>query len=83
VYISEVFPTRVRAKGQAIGTSTLWVMNALITAIFPVLAKKSSATPFFFFATMMLIDFFLVAAIYPETKGVSLEQLEQRLGVAN
>jgi SP family arabinose:H+ symporter-like MFS transporter len=48
-----------------------------------VLAKKSSATPFFFFATMMLIDFILVAAIYPETKGVSLEQLEQRLGVAN
>ena len=83
VYISEVFPTRVRAKGQAIGTSTLWVMNALISAIFPVLAKKSSATPFFFFAAMMLIDFILVAAIYPETKGVTLEKLEQRLGVAN
>jgi sugar porter (SP) family MFS transporter len=83
VYISEVFPTRVRAKGQAIGTSTLWVMNALISAIFPLLAKKSSATPFFFFAAMMLIDFILVAAIYPETKGVSLEELEKRLGVAN
>jgi len=83
VYISEVFPTRVRAKGQAIGTSTLWVMNALISAIFPVLAKKSSATPFFFFASMMLLDFILVAAVYPETKGVSLEELEQRLGVAN
>ncbi len=83
VYISEVFPTRVRAKGQAIGTSTLWVMNALISAIFPVLAKKSSATPFFFFAAMMLIDFILVATVYPETKGVSLEELEQRLGVAN
>ncbi|MGO8797173.1 MAG: sugar porter family MFS transporter [Candidatus Sulfotelmatobacter sp.] len=83
VYMSEVFPTRVRAKGQAIGTSTLWVMNALISAIFPVLAKKSSATPFFFFATMMLIDFILVAAIYPETKGVSLEKLEQKLGVVN
>ena len=83
VYISEVFPTRVRAKGQAIGTSTLWVMNALISAIFPVLAKKSSATPFFFFTAMMLIDFILVAAIYPETKGVSLEELEQRLGVGS
>jgi SP family arabinose:H+ symporter-like MFS transporter len=83
VYISEVFPTRVRAKGQAIGTSTLWVMNALISGLFPVLAKRSSATPFFFFASMMLIDFILVAAIYPETKGVSLEELEQRLGVAN
>ena len=83
VYISEVFPTRVRAKGQAIGTSTLWVTNALISGIFPVLAKKSSATPFFFFAAMMLIDFILVAVIYPETKGVSLEKLEQRLGGAN
>lgn len=83
VYIAEVFPTRVRAKGQAIGTSTLWVMNALISALFPVLAKSSAATPFFFFAAMMLIDFVLVIAIYPETKGVSLEQLEQRLGLAN
>jgi len=83
VYISEVFPTRVRAQGQAIGTSTLWVMNALITAVFPVLAKRSSATPFFFFAAMMLIDFVLVAAIYPETKGVSLEELEHKLGAAS
>ncbi len=83
VYISEVFPTRVRAKGQAIGTSTLWVMNALISWIFPVLAKHSSATPFFFFAAMMLIDFVLVAAVYPETKGVSLEQLEHKLGLAD
>jgi sugar porter (SP) family MFS transporter len=83
VYISEVFPTRVRAKGQAIGTSTLWVMNALISGIFPVLAKKSNATPFFFFSAMMLIDFILVASIYPETKGVSLEELEQRLSGAN
>ena len=83
VYISEVFPTRVRAKGQAIGTTTLWVMNALISGLFPVLAKKSSATPFFFFAAMMLIDFVIVASIYPETKGVSLEQLEHQLGVAD
>ena len=83
VYISEVFPTRVRAQGQALGTSTLWVMNALISWSFPVLQKRSSATPFFFFSAMMLIDFILVAAIYPETKGVSLEELEQKLGVAS
>ena len=83
VYISEVFPTRVRAKGQALATSVLWVMNALISFAFPVLAKHSSATPFYFFATMMLIDVVLVAAVYPETKGVSLEKLEQTLGVAD
>lgn len=83
VYISEVFPTRVRAQGQALGTSTLWVMNALISWAFPVLQQHSSATPFFFFATMMLIDFVLVATIYPETKGVTLEELEHKLGVAS
>jgi len=83
VYISAVFPTRVRAKGQALATTVLWVMNALISFAFPVLAKHSSATPFYFFATMMLIDVVLVAAVYPETKGVSLEKLEQTLGVAD
>jgi len=83
VYLSEVFPTRVRAKGQSIGTSTLWVTNALISAIFPILAKNSTATPFFFFATMMFIDLILIASIYPETKGATLEELEHRLGVAN
>lgn len=82
VYMSEVFPTRVRAQGQAVGTSTLWIMNALISAVFPVLAAKSSATPFFFFASMMFIDVIIIAAFYPETTGVSLEQLEQRLGLA-
>jgi sugar porter (SP) family MFS transporter len=83
VYISEVFPTRVRAQGQALATTVLWVMNALISFAFPVLAKHSSATPFYFFATMMLIDVVLVATVYPETKGVSLEKLEQALGVAD
>jgi sugar porter (SP) family MFS transporter len=81
VYMSEVFPTRVRAQGQAIGTSTLWVMNALISAVFPVLAARSSSTPFFFFAAMMLIDVIVIATMYPETTGVSLEQLEHRLGL--
>jgi MFS family permease len=83
VYISEVFPTRVRAKGQALATTVLWVMNAMISFAFPILAKHSSATPFYFFAIMMLIDVVLVATVYPETKGVSLEELEQKLGLAN
>jgi SP family arabinose:H+ symporter-like MFS transporter len=83
VYISEVFPTRVRAQGQALATTVLWVMNAIISFAFPVLAKYSSATPFYFFSAMMLIDVVLVATVYPETKGVSLEDLEQKLGLAN
>lgn len=81
VYMSEVLPTRVRAKGQAVATSTLWVMNALISGVFPVLAKSSAAVPFFFFAAMMLVDFILIAAMYPETKEASLEELEQKLSV--
>jgi MFS transporter, SP family, arabinose:H+ symporter len=83
VYISEIFPTRVRAKGQALATTVLWVVNAAISFAFPVLAKHSTATPFYFFAAMMLIDVVLIATVYPETKGVSLEALEQRLGLAN
>ena len=82
VIIAEVFPTRVRAQGQALGASSLWIMNAIISWVFPVLQKKSTSTPFFFFAAMMLVDFVVVAVLYPETKGVSLEQLEHQLGVA-
>ncbi len=45
VYISEVFPTSVRAKGQSLGSSSHWVMNAIITAVFPVLAARSGSHP--------------------------------------
>jgi sugar porter (SP) family MFS transporter len=81
VYISEVFPTRVRAKGQAVGTSMLWITNAFISWVFPVLAAKSTATPFFFFASMMFLDVVIIAMVYPETTGVSLEKLAQKLGL--
>jgi MFS family permease len=82
VIIAEVFPTRVRAQGQALGASTLWVMNAIISWVFPILQKQSASAPFFFFAAMMLIDFIVIATMYPETKGISLEELEHKLGLA-
>jgi SP family arabinose:H+ symporter-like MFS transporter len=81
VYIGEVFPSRVRAKGQGLGSSSHWVMNAIIAYTFPQLAKSSGAYPFVFFATMMVVQFFVVLSFYPETKGVSLEQLQHRLGI--
>jgi SP family arabinose:H+ symporter-like MFS transporter len=81
VYISEVFPNRVRAKGQALGSSSHWVMNAAIAFIFPQLAKSSYAYPFLFFSMMMVVQFFVVLFLYPETKRVSLEQMQQRLGI--
>jgi sugar porter (SP) family MFS transporter len=81
VYISEVFPTRVRAKGQSIGSSSHWIWNAIISLIFPVMAKSSGAYPFLFFAAMMVFDFFLVLFYYPETSGISLEQMQHKLGI--
>ena len=55
-------------------------MNALITAVFPLIAKHSAGTPFVFFAAMMTLQFFVVLFFYPETKGVTLEQLQTQLG---
>ena len=82
VYLSEVFPTRVRAKGQSLGSSTHWIMNALIAGVFPVLAAKSGGLPFLFFAAMMVVQFFVVLAVYPETKGYSLEEMQRKLGIS-
>ncbi len=81
VYLSEVFPTRVRAKGQSLGSSSHWIMNALISGIFPLLANSSGAYPFVFFALMMVLQFFVVLFLYPETKEVTLEQMQHLLGI--
>ena len=81
VYISEVFPTRVRSKGQALGSSSHWIMNALISGLFPWVARHSTAAPFMFFSTMMVLQFVVVLLFYPETKGVTLEQLQHKLGI--
>ena len=81
VYLSEVFPTRVRAKGQSLGSFTHWVMNALISFIFPILAAKSKAIPFVFFAAMMVVQLAVVLTVYPETKGVSLEDIDRNLAI--
>jgi sugar porter (SP) family MFS transporter len=82
VYLSEVFPNRVRAKGQSLGSFTHWVMNAAISGTFPLVAARSGATPFAFFAVMMALQFFVVLFTYPETKGVTLEQMQKKMGIA-
>ncbi len=81
VYISEVFPTIVRAKGQSLGSSSHWITNAVISLIFPMMAMSSGAYPFIFFGVMMVIDFFIVLFYYPETSGISLEQMQHRFGI--
>lgn len=81
VYISEIFPTRVRGKGQSLGSGTHWVMNAALSWIFPVIAARSGAYPFMFFAGMMVLQFIVVLLFFPETKQVSLEELQRKLKI--
>ncbi len=81
VYISEVFPNRVRSKGQSLGSSVHWITNAIISLVFPVVAAKSRGLPFVFFAAMTALMFFVVLFTYPETKGVTLEEMQHRLGI--
>ena len=81
VFISEVFPTQHRAIGQAIGTSTHWVLAALITLFTgPLLAMFENPYPvFLFFTLMMVIQLIWVFKFMPETKGKSLEDLSEEL----
>ncbi len=82
VYISEVFPTPVRGRGSAVGASTHWGLNAVIAAIFPTVAAMSASLPFLVFAVMMAVQFVIMLTYFPETKGVPLEEMEKKLGVA-
>jgi SP family arabinose:H+ symporter-like MFS transporter len=79
VYISEIFPNRVRAKGQSIGSFTHWFMNAVVSVIFPIVAARWGAVPFYFFAGIMALQFFVVLFLFPETRAVSLEAMEERV----
>jgi SP family arabinose:H+ symporter-like MFS transporter len=82
VFISEVFPNRVRAKGQSLGSFSHWIMNALISWTFPLMAVSSGGYPFVFFSAMMVLQFFVVLFVYPETKGISLEEMQKKLKIA-
>lgn len=80
VFISEIFPNQVRAQGQTLGSSTHWVMAALIAFSFPYFAETlGGATTFFFFASMMVLQLIFVWRWMPETKGKSLEQIETNI----
>lgn len=80
VFISEIFPSKFRAYGQAIGCSTHWVLAALMTQFFPLVVKNTSPSfVFMFFAGMMVLQLLWVKYIMPETKGRSLEDLESNL----
>lgn len=78
VFISEIFPNEVRAKGQTLGSFTHWVMAAIIAFSFPFFAEKlGGGNTFLFFSMMMVLQLIFVWKLMPETKGKSLEQIEK------
>jgi sugar porter (SP) family MFS transporter len=81
VFISEIFPNRVRARGQALGTFTHWAMNAAISWTFPMIAAAAGWMAFGFYAVCMVGQLAWVLTVMPETKGVSLEKIQESLGI--
>ncbi|MCF6270831.1 MAG: sugar porter family MFS transporter [Melioribacteraceae bacterium] len=81
VFLSEVFPNRIRARGQALGSFTHWFMAALIAWTFPIIAEVSGGHAFTFYAICMVGQLFWVIFVMPETKGISLEQMQKKFGI--
>lgn len=83
VFISEIFPTSVRSKGQTLGSFTHWFMAMVVSWIFPLLAKDVGAPfaglPFGVFAAMMILQLFVVGMLFPETKQIALEDIDEEL----
>jgi sugar porter (SP) family MFS transporter len=82
VFISEIFPNTVRAKGQALGSFTHWTMAVIISWLFPIMAESSAhggGIAFSIFAVSMAIQFVVVYKFFPETKGRSLEEIQKNL----
>ncbi|MBK7870634.1 MAG: sugar porter family MFS transporter [Saprospiraceae bacterium] len=80
VFIAEIFPNHLRASGQAFGSSTHWVLAAVIPSFIPVLMSSIGAGAVFaIFAFMMVLQLLFVFFMMPETKGVSLEDMELQL----
>lgn len=81
VFISEIFPDRSRAAGQALGSFTHWIFAALLTTFFPgMVSAFAPGWVFLFFCGMMVLQLLWVRLMVPETKGLALEEIERRLG---
>lgn len=81
VFIGEVFPNAVRARGQALGSFVHWIMAALISLTFPMIAEVSGTSIFAFYALCMVGLLIWVLTVMPETKGVPLEEIQKELGI--
>ncbi|WDQ17538.1 sugar porter family MFS transporter [Rhodopirellula sp. P2] len=82
VLISEVFPNEHRAAGQSLGSFTHWIFAAILTLVFPSVVDHFQPSLIFgFFCCMMILQGLWVFTMLPETKGISLEQMEAKLGI--
>ncbi|NWF85859.1 MAG: sugar porter family MFS transporter [Bryobacteraceae bacterium] len=81
VFISEVFPNRVRARGQALGSFTHWIMAAAISWTFPMIAAQAGWMAFGFYALCCVGQLLWVLFVMPETKGISLEEIQRKMGI--
>jgi SP family xylose:H+ symportor-like MFS transporter len=81
VYISEIFPNRVRARGQSLGSTTHWIGAAIISWTFPLIAELSGGYAFAFYTVCMVGQLIWVLLIMRETKGISLEEIQKRMGI--
>jgi sugar porter (SP) family MFS transporter len=84
VFISEIFPNSVRSYGNSLGSSTHWIFAALIAGNFVYIESLFGGGPIFaFFAFMMVLQLLFVWKIMPESKGISLEEMEVKLGIGS
>jgi len=81
VFISEIFPNEVRARGQSLGVFTHWAMNFIVSWFFPVLAGVSASLTFAIFCGFMTLQLLWVLFVMPETKGVPLEDIMRKLDI--
>ena len=80
VFISEIFPNHLRASGQSFGSSVHWIFAAIIPSLVPILfSTVGAAVVFLFFSIMMIFQLLFVHFLMPETKGVALENISEKL----
>jgi MFS transporter, SP family, arabinose:H+ symporter len=81
VYMSEIFPNRIRGRGEAAISFIAMVIGAIVAQFYPSIRSICVALPFLIFSVMMILQFFIVWRCFPETKGVTLEEIQHKLGI--
>ncbi|MCK4751094.1 MAG: sugar porter family MFS transporter [Bacteroidales bacterium] len=79
VLISEIFPNRIRGAAVSVATSSLWISSFMLIYLFPFMNKAGISVPFYIYAGILLVGYFVIKTMLPETRGKSLEQIEKSL----